>query len=100
MSPFKQSLIWLSISLLISLGIQILVPGIIGIVCTIGVFILFLYGMTKPEFRRKFRMGEYYGPTSNQGKGKTQCIICWRIYDGGRCPRCGSNLTRKVFKDD
>lgn len=104
-------LVFLFLSLAISIGFQLILPPPYGLVAAIGVFVALPLLL-----RRRFmsRMRGFGGSGSsggsgagiggglfgmNQGSGPVRyvCLVCHKTYKGGECPRCGSKMKRADF---
>lgn len=96
-SMLKKQMVWLGISLAISLAIWFvcsLVFGDIGwlisMPITIGVFILLSIMIN----RKALRQGGFV--SSAKGKGYV-CYNCSTQYTGTQCPKCGAKGGKMVF---
>ena len=96
---FNQ-LIWIVVSIGISLAISRLLPFPISIVAIVGVFIALGYYMRK---RTTGKMGSRGGLTGMSGSTsqapgnnslKYYCMICGTEHKQIECPKCGSKLKR------
>jgi hypothetical protein len=97
-----SQIIWMGVSIGISLTISMLVPFPISLVAIIGVFILLNFYMRKRMMRR-IGMGEgglgMFGsmsPSSMVGDSslKYYCISCGTQHKQAACPKCGSKMKR------
>ena len=96
---FNQ-LIWIVISIGISLAISRLLPFPISIVAIVGVFILLGYYMRKRTMGKMGMRGglaEMSGSTSRapgNNSLKYYCMNCGTEHKQIECPKCGSKLKR------
>jgi len=102
---YKTYLIFLGVSLAISIGLQMVLPFPFGLAAALGLFIAFPLLL-----RRRYmnRLGGY-GSSSGTGAGgffginrggstiRYVCLVCNHRYKGGSCPRCGSKIKRADF---
>ena len=100
---FKTYLLFLGASLVISIGLQMILPFPYGLGAALGIFILFPLILRK---RYMNRVRGYGGPDSGsggffgfkQGGGVSYvCLVCNHKYKGGACPCCGSKVKRADF---
>ena len=103
---FLQSqMIWIAISLAISLTLSFILPFPFSLVAIIGVFIAMNYYIRRWQMRR---MGMMSGSTGGGGFGSLfggggggginyACLVCGQRFKGGSCPRCGSKMKRADF---
>ena len=102
---YKTYLLFLGASLVISIGLQMILPFPYGLGAALGIFILFPL-ILRRRYMSRVRGG--YGGTStgsggffgfNQGGGGVRyvCLVCNHRYKGGSCPRCGSKVKRADF---
>ncbi len=105
MNWMAQQMMWIVISIAISITLNILLFPIIGwfvLIPIIGVFLGISYYMRK---RALARMGAgdgggggFGGMLGGGGGGINYvCIACGHRYKGGACPRCGSKMKRADF---
>ena len=98
-------MMWIGISLAISLALSFLLPFPLSLITIIGVFLVINYYMRRWQMRRMGMMG---GSTSGGGFGSLfgggggggvnyACIVCGQRFKGGACPRCGSKMKRADF---
>jgi hypothetical protein len=98
----SQIIIWMGVSIGISLTISMLVPFPISLVAIIGVFILLNFYMRKRMMRRIGMGGGGLGmfgsmsPSSMVGDSslKYYCISCGTQHKQAACPKCGSKMKR------
>ncbi len=97
-----SQIIWMGVSIGISLTISMLVPFPISLVAIIGVFILLNFYMRKRMMRRIGMGGGGIGmfgsmsPSSMVGDSslKYYCISCGTQHKQEACPKCGSKMKR------
>jgi hypothetical protein len=97
-----SQIIWMGVSIGISLTISMLVPFPISLVAIIGVFILLNFYMRKRMMRRIGMSGGGLGmfgsmsPSSMVGDSslKYYCISCGTQHKQAACPKCGSKMKR------
>ena len=97
-----SQIIWMGVSIGISLTISMLVPFPISLVAIIGVFILLNFYMRKRMMRRIGMGGGRIGmfgsmsPSSMLGDSslKYYCISCGTQHKQAACPKCGSKMKR------
>jgi hypothetical protein len=82
-----NQIIWLGISLGISIIISILLPFPISLVAIVGVFILLSFYMRKTMMKRM-------GPGIGSDKLKYYCMNCGSQHSQAACPKCGSKMKR------
>lgn len=96
---FNQ-LIWIGISIGISLAISRFLPFPISIVAIIGVFIMLGYFMRKRSMRKMGMRGGRTGTFGSMSHApsdsslKYYCISCGTQHKQTECPKCGSKLKR------
>ena len=102
----QNQMIWIGISIAISLTLSFLLPFPLSLVAIIGVFIAMNYYIRRWQMRRMGMTG-----SSNTGGGgfgslfggsggggiNYACIACGQRFKGGSCPRCGSKMKRAEF---
>jgi hypothetical protein len=102
----QNQMIWIGISLAISLTLSFLLPFPLSLVAIIGVFIAMNYHMRRWQMRRMGMMssnntggGGFGSLFSGSGGGGINyvCITCGQRFKGGSCPRCGSKMKRADF---
>lgn len=110
---YKTYLMFLAVSLGISIVLQLLLPFPYGLIAAIGVIIAFPF-LIRRQYMNKMR--GYGGPSgSNSGGGgraggffgfgssassggvRYVCLVCNNKHRGGTCPRCGSKMQRADF---
>ena len=98
-------MIWIGISIAISLTLSFLLPFPLSLVAIIGVFIAMSYYIRRRQMRRMGMMGSNTGGGgfgslfggSGAGGVNYVCIACGQRFKGGSCPRCGSKMKRADF---
>ncbi|MGC2427929.1 MAG: hypothetical protein WA421_12910 [Nitrososphaeraceae archaeon] len=96
-----SQIIWMGVSIGISLTISMLVPFPISLVAIIGVFILLNFYMRKRMMSRmgmKGGLGMFGSLSSSSMLGdsslKYYCISCGTQHKQAACPKCGSKMKR------
>lgn len=90
-------MMWIGISLAISLALSFILPFPISLVAMIGVFLFMTYVMRKRQMRR---MGLARSGFSSFGTSKTvdyYCMNCGTKHNHASCPHCGSRLKKAGF---
>jgi hypothetical protein len=101
----QTQMIWIGISIAISLTLSFLLPFPLSLITIIGVFLAINYYMRRWQMRR---MGMMSGSTGSGGFGSLfgggggvgvsyVCLACGQRFKGGTCPRCGSKMKRADF---
>jgi uncharacterized membrane protein YgcG len=106
----QNQMLWIAISIAISLTLSFLLPFPFSLVAIIGVFIAMNYYMRRRQMRRMGMMGSNntggggFGSLFGRGAGgggssgiNYACISCGQRFKGGSCPRCGSKMKRADF---
>jgi hypothetical protein len=101
----QNQMIWIGISLAISLTLSFLLPFPLSLVAIIGVFIAMSYYIRRRQMQRLGMMGNNTGGGgfgslfggSGGGGINYACIACGQRFKGGSCPRCGSKMKRAEF---
>lgn len=98
---FANMLIWMAISLGISLTISILLPFPISLVAIIGVFILLNFYMRRRMMQRMGIGRRGTGPTGIFGSSLNEgsiinyyCMGCGTKHNEAACPKCGSKMKK------
>lgn len=106
MFSYKTYLIFLFVSLAISIGLQMVLPFPYGLVAVLALFIAFPLLLRKQYMRRmrgygdsgSSRGGGFFGMGSSGGSSvRYVCLVCNNKHKGGSCPRCGSKMQRADF---
>ncbi len=106
MFNYKSYLLFLAASLVISIGLQMILPFPFGLVAALAIFIAFPLFLRKRYMNRmrgyggeSERGGGFFGMNSQEGSGKVKyvCLVCNNKHKGGTCPRCGSKTQRADF---
>ena len=100
-----NQIMWLGISLGISIAISLLLPFPISLVTTIGVFILISFYVRKRTMQRAGMGGGRVGmfgsmsPSSMFGDSslKYYCMSCGTQHKQAACPKCGSKMKKVGF---
>jgi hypothetical protein len=103
----QNQMIWIAISLAISLTLSFFLPFPLSLVAIIGVFIAMNYFIRRRQMRS---MGMTSSDTGGGGGGfgslfggsrgggiNYVCIACGQRFKGGSCPRCGSKMKKADF---
>src|ERR671914_2626977 len=105
----QNQMIWIGISIAISLTLSFLLPFPRSLIAIIGVFIAMSYYIRRRQMRRMGMMGSSNNNTgggggfgglfggSGGGGINYACIACGQRFKGGSCPRCGSKMKRADF---
>jgi hypothetical protein len=102
----QNQMIWIGISIAISLTLSFLLPFPFSLVAIIGVFIAMNYYIRRWQMRRMGMMsssntgGGGFGSLFGGSKGggiNYACLACGQRFKGGSCPRCGSKMKRADF---
>jgi hypothetical protein len=101
----QNQMIWIGISIAISLTLSFLLPFPLSLVAIIGVFIAMNYYMRRRQMRRMGMTGSSTGGGgfgslfggSGGGGINYVCISCGQRFKGGSCPRCGSKMKKADF---
>ena len=103
MFNYKTYIIFLVASLVVSIGIQMVLPFPYGLGVALALFIAF------PFFLRRRYMGKMRGTGGSMfGMGanseyssnrplKYVCLVCGNQHKASECPRCGSKMKRADF---
>jgi len=107
MFSYKTYLLFLGASLAISIGLQYALPGGIGLVAALAIFIAFPLLLRRRYMSRmrgyggdsETRGGGFFGMGSQGGSTRIKyvCLVCSNKHKGGSCPRCGSKMQRADF---
>jgi 4-hydroxybenzoate polyprenyltransferase len=103
----QNQMIWIVISLAISLTLSFILPFPLSLVAIIGVFIAMNYfirrrqmrsmGMTSSNTGGGGGFGSLFGGSGQGGGINYVCIACGQRFKGGSCPRCGSKMKKADF---
>jgi uncharacterized membrane protein YgcG len=103
----QTQMMWIAISLVISLSLSFLLPFPLSLVTMIGVFLVMSYYMRRWQMRRMGMMGggtsagggfgSLFGGGSGGGGVSYVCMVCGQRFKSGTCPRCGSKMKRAGF---
>lgn len=98
MNWMGQSLVWIGISIAVSLTLTIFL-GWWGLIPAIGIFLAMQYFMRKRMMTRMGMSGGggFGGMLGGGGGINYICIACGHRFKGGACPRCGSKMRRADF---
>ncbi len=89
-----NQIIWIGISLGISITISILLPFPISLVAIVGVFILLSFYMRKMMMKRMGSGKGIFGSGIGSDKLKYYCMNCGSQHSQAACPKCGSKMKR------
>ncbi|NAL78874.1 hypothetical protein [Nitrososphaera sp. AFS] len=89
-----NQIIWIGISLGISIIISILLPFPISLVAIVGVFILLSFYMRKIKMKRMGSGEGIFGSGIGSDKLKYYCMNCGSQHCQAACPKCGSQMKR------
>ena len=102
----QNQMIWIAISLAISLTLSFFLPFPLSLVAIIGVFIAMNYfirrrqmrsmGMTSSNTGGGGGFGGLFGGSGGGGINYV-CIACGQRFKAGSCPRCGSKMKKADF---
>ena len=103
----QTQMMWIAISLGISLTLSFFVPFPLSLVAMMGVFIVMTYYIRRWQMRRMGMMssstggggggfGSLFGGSGGGGINYA-CLACGQRFKGGSCPRCGSKMKRADF---
>jgi hypothetical protein len=103
-----NQIMWLGISLGISIAISLLLPFPISLVTTIGVFILISFYVRKRTMQRAGmgggRVGMFGSMSSSSSSSmfgdnalKYYCMSCGTQHKQVECPKCGSKMKKVGF---
>src|SRR5215831_5476083 len=97
-----NQLIWLGISLAISITISILLPFPISLVTIVGVFVVLnLYMrrrvMQKMGMEGYGKLGFLDSEIGNKSSVKYYCMSCGTQHNAVNCPNCGSKMKKVGF---
>jgi len=92
-------MMWIGISLAISLALSFLLPFPISLIAIVGVFLAMNYFMRRIQMRRMGMGGGggFGGMMGGSGGINYVCIAWGHRFKGGTCPRCGSKMRKVDF---
>src|SRR5262245_4072984 len=100
----QTQMMWIGISLAISLALSFFLPFPLSLVAIIGVFLAMNYYMRRCQMRRTGMTGGHnswggVGSLIGDGGGGVNyvCMVCGQRFKGGACPRCGAKMKRADF---
>ena len=101
---YKTYLIFLFVSLAVSIGIQLIVPFPYGLGAALAIFIAFPL-LLRRRYMSRMRGyggsdtggGGFFGMGQGGSTVKYVCLVCNHHFKGGSCPRCGSKMKRADF---
>jgi hypothetical protein len=105
----QNQMIWIAISLAISLTLSFFLPFPLSLVAIIGVFIAMNYFIRRRQMRSMGMtssntgggggggFGSLFGGSREGGGINYVCIACGQRFKGGSCPRCGSKMKKADF---
>lgn len=104
MNWMAQTMMWIMVSLGISIALNYLLGPYLGwltIIPIIAVFLAMSYFIRKRQMARMGMGGQgggFGGMLGGGGGGINYvCIACGHKFKGGACPRCGSKMRRADF---
>ena len=96
----KVQLVWIGISLAISLALSVLLPFPLSLIAIIGVIIGLTYYQRRKMIRNagayRSQMG-FMGAEKASGEVNFYCIACTTKHREASCPKCGSKMKRAGF---
>ncbi|HKX81579.1 MAG TPA: hypothetical protein VJL54_04920 [Nitrososphaera sp.] len=100
----RTQLVWIGISLGISIALSLLLPFPYSLVAIIAVFLGMNYFIRQRQMRKMGMQGRgFFGTGSGSMFGQRSikyiCIMCGAKHNGGSCPNCGSKLKKASFED-
>jgi len=91
----SQQLLWIAISLGISLAISLFVPFPFSLPIIIAVFILLSFYMRKRALKKMGLSGSsMFGGYGSGSSLSYYCMSCGTKHNQAACPRCGSKMKR------
>ena len=103
----QNQMLWIAVSIAISLTLSFLLPFPLSLVAIIGVFIAMSYYIRRSQMRRMGMtgsntgggggFGSLFGGSGGGGGINYACLACGQRFKGGSCPRCGSKMKRADF---
>jgi len=96
----KVQLVWIGISLVISLVLSVLLPFPLSLIAIIGVMIGLIYYQRRKMLRNVGKYGSYMGflgAKGSSGAVNFYCITCTTKHREASCPKCGSKMKRADF---
>jgi O-antigen/teichoic acid export membrane protein len=103
MNWMTQSMMWIMLSLAISIALNFLLwpyLGFLTLIPIIGVFLGISYIVRKRAMAKMGMGGQgggFGGMLGGGGGISYVCIACGHKFKGGACPRCGSKMRRADF---
>ena len=111
MINYKSYLIFLFASLVVSIGLQLVLPFPYGLGAALALFIAFPLLLRKRMMSRMRGgfgsgsgsgssgggFGNLFGQQSDKPGIKYECLVCHKVYNARECPRCGSTMKRAMF---
>jgi hypothetical protein len=96
----KVQLIWIGISIAISLTLAYVLPFPFDIIAIIGVFLSINYFIRQKQMRKMgLNAWSFFGSSSASGKQNVNyyCMNCGTKHNQAACPNCGSKLKKADF---
>ena len=96
----KVQLVWIGISLAISLALSVLLPFPLSLIAIIGVIVGLTYYRGRRMLRNVGKYGSYMGflgAKGSSGAVNFYCITCGMKHREASCPKCGSKMKRAGF---
>ena len=97
---FKVQLIWIAISIGISLALAFLLPFPLDIIAIIAVFLSINYFIRQRQMRKMgMNAWSFFGSSPGYGKQGINyyCLNCGTKHNRTACPNCGSKLKKAGF---
>ena len=95
-----NQLVWMGISIGISLTLSLMIPFPISIVAIIGIFLLLNFYLRRRMIARMGGINDstmgagMFNPTSTYRPVKYYCMSCGTQHKQIACPKCGSKMKR------
>jgi hypothetical protein len=91
----SQQLMWIGISLVISLAISFIVPFPYSLPIIIGVFIILSFYVRQRAMKRMGMSGtSMFGGVNSGSSLNYYCMSCGTKHNQVACPKCGSKMKR------
>ena len=96
----RVQLVWIGISLVISLALSVLLPFPLSLIAIIGVIIGLTYYQRRKMVGKTGVYGSqmgFMGAEKSSGEVNFYCITCGMKHREASCPKCGSKMKRAGF---